>query len=132
MLQESQSDEQRQNLYSQFFISGRDIAAFFTDCGSDYQKCNLVVANYESNPSISPTPDKVDNFYSLIDRCGMAVLVDQVNFLFYFFNNCLRFILKRIMYLFVFSIEDQSTSPELPINTHFCSSAKPWGSLFTI
>lgn len=75
---ESQSDEQRQNLYSRFFISGRDIAAFFTDCGYDCQNCTLVAAKYDLNPIISPTPIKIDNFYSLIDRCGMAVLVDQI------------------------------------------------------
>ncbi|PON64877.1 Phosphatidylinositol-4, 5-bisphosphate phosphodiesterase gamma [Parasponia andersonii] len=74
---ESQSDEQRQNMYSRFFISGRDIAAFFTDCGSDCQSCTLAVPKYDSNPIIPP-PEKVDNFYSLIDRCGMAVLVDQI------------------------------------------------------
>ncbi|XP_062108869.1 uncharacterized protein LOC133819601 isoform X1 [Humulus lupulus] len=75
---ESQSDEQRKNVYSRFFISGRDIAAFFTDCGSDCQNCTLVVPSYDSNQVIPPTPEKVDNFYSLIDRCGMAVIVDQI------------------------------------------------------
>lgn len=72
-----------QNIYSRFFISGRDIAAFFTDCGSDCQNCTLVVPNYDSNPIIPPIPEKVDNFYSLIDRCGMAVLVDQVTLSFF-------------------------------------------------
>ncbi|XWS14258.1 hypothetical protein CRYUN_Cryun36dG0107400 [Craigia yunnanensis] len=76
---ESQSDEQRQNIYSRFFISGRDIAAFFTDCGSDCWNFTLVKPN-SSNQSMvmSPGLEKVDNFCSLIDRCGMAVVVDQI------------------------------------------------------
>ncbi|KAM7259519.1 hypothetical protein ACFE04_015260 [Oxalis oulophora] len=72
---ESQSDEQKKNLYSRFYISGRDIAAFFTDCGSDAAKCSLVMP---SNIVELSTPQKFDSFYSLIDRCGMAVIVDQI------------------------------------------------------
>ncbi|XVF38939.1 hypothetical protein REPUB_Repub20aG0145800 [Reevesia pubescens] len=76
---ESRSDEQRQNIYYRFYISGRDIAAFFTDCGSDFQNCTLVKPN-SSNQSMvmSPVLEEVDDFYSLIDRCGMAVVVDQI------------------------------------------------------
>ncbi|KAJ1418687.1 VPS13, repeated coiled region [Sesbania bispinosa] len=75
---ESQSDEHRQNLYSRFYISGRDIAAFFTDCGSDFGSCSLVKPNYESQTTNSPIAQKDENVYSLIDRCGMAVLVNQI------------------------------------------------------
>ncbi|RXH80093.1 hypothetical protein DVH24_041240 [Malus domestica] len=75
---DSQHGEQRQNLYSRFFITGRDIAAFFVDCGSDCQSCTLDVPDYDYHPLLSPTPDNVENCYSLIDRCGMAVLVDQI------------------------------------------------------
>jgi vacuolar protein sorting-associated protein 13A/C len=75
---ESQSDEQRQNLYSRFYITGRDIAAFFTDCGSDFGSCSLVNPNYDSEIKNSPITEKDENVYSLIDRCGMAVLVNQV------------------------------------------------------
>ncbi|ONI27903.1 hypothetical protein PRUPE_1G110200 [Prunus persica] len=75
---DSQPDEQRQNLYSRFFITGRDIAAFFMDSGSDCQSCTWDVPNNDNHPLLSPSPDNVDNFYSLIDRCGMAVLVDQI------------------------------------------------------
>ncbi|KAM2018735.1 hypothetical protein ACFX1T_021631 [Malus domestica] len=75
---DGQHDEQRQNIYSQFFITGRDIAACFMDCGSDCQSCSLDVADYDNHPLLSPTPDNVENCYSLIDRCGMAVLVDQI------------------------------------------------------
>lgn len=77
-LQESQSDEQRQNLYSRFYIAGRDIAALFTDCGSDFGSCSLVKPNYDSQIMNSPIDKEVENVYSLIDRCGMAVLVNQV------------------------------------------------------
>ncbi|KAI4344734.1 hypothetical protein L6164_011925 [Bauhinia variegata] len=75
---ESQSDEQRKNLYSRFYISGRDIAATFTDCGSDIQSCCLVKGDYDSHLMMSPTAEKAKSFYSLIDRCGMAVLVDLI------------------------------------------------------
>lgn len=76
--QESHSDEQRQHLYSRFCITGRDIAAFFTDCGSDFGSCSLVKPNYDGQIVNSPITDKDGNVYSLIDRCGMAVLVNQV------------------------------------------------------
>ncbi|KAJ7955294.1 calcium-dependent lipid-binding family protein [Quillaja saponaria] len=75
---ESQSDDQRQNLYSRFNISGRDIAAFFTDCGSDFHNCTLVIPNYDSELIMSPIVGEDENFYSLIERCGMVVLVDQI------------------------------------------------------
>lgn len=77
-LQESHSDEQRQNLYSRFYITGRDIAAFFTDCGSDFGSCSLVKTTYDGQIMNSPIANKDENVYSLIDRCGMAVLVNQV------------------------------------------------------
>ena len=79
--QESQSDEKRQNLYSRFYISGRDIAAFFTDCGSEFGSCSMVKPMYESQVLNSPIGKKDENVYYLIDRCGMAVLVNQVCFL---------------------------------------------------
>ncbi|XP_061360270.1 uncharacterized protein LOC133304277 isoform X2 [Gastrolobium bilobum] len=75
---ESQCDQQRQNLYSRFYVSGRDIAAFFTDCGSDFGSCSLVMPDYDSQILNSPITEKVENVYSLIDRCGMAVLVNQI------------------------------------------------------
>ncbi|KAK7264763.1 hypothetical protein RJT34_32373 [Clitoria ternatea] len=75
---ESLSVEQRQNLYSRFYISGRDIAAFFTDCGSDFGSCSLVNPTYDSQIMNSPISKKDENVYSLIDRCGMAVLVNQI------------------------------------------------------
>ncbi|XP_020230235.1 uncharacterized protein LOC109811016 [Cajanus cajan] len=78
---ESQSDEKRQNLYSRFYISGRDIAAFFTDCGSDFRSCSLVKPSYDSQIMNSPISEKYENVYYLIDRCGMAVLVNKVCFL---------------------------------------------------
>ncbi|RYR25881.1 hypothetical protein Ahy_B02g059908 isoform D [Arachis hypogaea] len=76
-LQESQSDEQRHNLYSRFYISGRDFAAFFTDYGSDFGSCSLVKPTHDSQIISSPWAKEADNVYSVIDRCGMAVLVNQ-------------------------------------------------------
>ncbi|CAJ1940747.1 unnamed protein product [Sphenostylis stenocarpa] len=75
---ESQSDEKRQNLYSRFYISGRDIAAFFTDCGSDFGSCSMLKPNFDSQIMSSPIGNKDENMCYLIDRCGMAVLVNQI------------------------------------------------------
>ncbi|XP_050374958.1 uncharacterized protein LOC126792594 [Argentina anserina] len=73
---DTQHDEQKKNLYSRFFITGRDIAAFFTDCGVDRQICTLESPDSDNHPPVSP--ENADNFYPLIDRCGMALLVDQI------------------------------------------------------
>ena len=70
---DDQFNDQGQSLYSRFFISGRDIAAFFSDCGLDSQSCSLAC-----QPSISPSLQDVDSIYSLVDRCGMAIIIDQV------------------------------------------------------
>lgn len=75
--QDSQSDERRHSLYSRFFISGRDIAALFRDCGSECQKCP---DHSSSNQPIvsSLQKEEAHNVYPLVDQCGMAVIVDQV------------------------------------------------------
>lgn len=65
-------------MYTRFFISGRDIAAFFTDCGFERQNCTLVSQHYNNQQIVSSMPDEADNFCPLVDRCGMAVLIDQV------------------------------------------------------
>ncbi|XP_042475866.1 uncharacterized protein LOC122057714 isoform X2 [Macadamia integrifolia] len=75
---DGQCDEQRQSLYSRFYISGRDISAFFMDCDSDHGNCTLVTSTFDSQPSVSPTSEDVDHFLPLVDRCGMAVIVDQI------------------------------------------------------
>ncbi|KAJ0228735.1 Vacuolar protein sorting-associated protein 13 [Hirschfeldia incana] len=75
---DTRSEEQRQNLYSRFCISGRDIAAFFTDCGSDNQGCSLHMEDFTDQLMLPPNPEKGNSVYSLIDRCGMAVIVDQI------------------------------------------------------
>ncbi|XP_077211040.1 calcium-dependent lipid-binding family protein isoform X2 [Tasmannia lanceolata] len=65
---EGQCDEQRQSLYSRFYISGRDIAAFFMDGGTDNGNCNLVPSILDGQSSTLP----------ILDRCGMSVVVDQI------------------------------------------------------
>ncbi|KAG5388182.1 hypothetical protein IGI04_029723 [Brassica rapa subsp. trilocularis] len=75
---DTRSEEQRQNLYSRFCISGRDIAAFFTGCGSDNKGCSLLMEDFTNQPMMPPILEKGDSVYSLIDRCGMAVIVDQI------------------------------------------------------
>ncbi|KAE9455056.1 hypothetical protein C3L33_13039, partial [Rhododendron williamsianum] len=73
---EGQLGDQRRCLYSRFYISGRDLAAFFTDC--DSQSCTLLSQTLNSIPPISPILEDADDLCSLIDRCGMAVIVDQI------------------------------------------------------
>lgn len=60
-------------MYSRFYISGRDIAASFTDCVSDNWECSL-----SCQPSACHNQEPAKNLCSLVDRCGMAVIVDQV------------------------------------------------------
>ncbi|GMH18990.1 hypothetical protein Nepgr_020831 [Nepenthes gracilis] len=74
---EGRPGEQDQSLYSRFYISGRDISAFFTDCGSESQNCSLIASARNGQSSVSPIAG-VDNICSLLDRCGMAVIVDKI------------------------------------------------------
>ncbi|KAK8671255.1 hypothetical protein V6N13_037855 [Hibiscus sabdariffa] len=76
---ESQSDKQRQNIYSRVYISGRDITAFFTDSASDCQNYTSGEPSSGNQSTVmSPGLENVGNFYSLIDKCGMEVVVDQI------------------------------------------------------
>lgn len=68
-MQDGHHDDQGQSLYSHFCISGRDIAAFFTDGGSDIQTRDLEYPSHSSQLTA----------YSLVDRCGIVVIVDQVH-----------------------------------------------------
>ncbi|KAL0308079.1 UNVERIFIED_CONTAM: hypothetical protein Sangu_2997600 [Sesamum angustifolium] len=61
------------SLYSTFHITGRDIAAFFAASSSENQSFN-----WASQPPIAANSEVADKFYSLIDRCGMSVIVDQI------------------------------------------------------
>lgn len=73
--QGSESDEQRHSLYSRFFISGRDIAALFRDCGPECHTCS----DYSNQPIVSRLLKKeAHNVYPLLDQCGMVVIVDQI------------------------------------------------------
>ncbi|KAH6757936.1 calcium-dependent lipid-binding family protein [Perilla frutescens var. hirtella] len=71
--EDGQLHDHRDSLFSRFYISGRDIAAFFADCGSRTQPFD-----WGSRPPFSPSSEDADKFYSLIDRCGIAVIVDQI------------------------------------------------------
>ncbi|WOL14400.1 hypothetical protein Cni_G23180 [Canna indica] len=67
---------ERQSLYSRFYISGRDMAAFFID---DFSKeKEMFMMKNMSQICISPTLKDMDHFYSILDRCGMSVVVDQI------------------------------------------------------
>lgn len=91
-LQETNPVDEGQSLYSRFYISGRDIAASFTDCGSDSQ--SNILSSSSSDSQLSLFPDAV-NFYSIIDRCGMSVIVDQV----YQPDSLFIYVWSRFMYI---------------------------------
>lgn len=75
-LQEGQPDERSHSLYSRFIISGRDMAAFFVD-GIAEEKPS-VSSECENQMLFSPLPEDSGHFYSILDRSGMSVIVDQV------------------------------------------------------
>nr|DAD29104.1 TPA_asm: hypothetical protein HUJ06_030572 [Nelumbo nucifera] len=77
-IKEGQCDEQRQGLYSRFYITGKDIAAFFMDCSYDQKNSIGVSSIFDCQPLRSPTSEDVDCFYALVDRCGMTVIIDQI------------------------------------------------------
>ncbi|KAK8929011.1 hypothetical protein KSP39_PZI017866 [Platanthera zijinensis] len=72
---EGQHDEQKQSLYTRFYISGRDMSAIFID--GEYSGKSMVSTALESHVSM----ENIENgsqLYSLLDRCGMSVIVDQI------------------------------------------------------
>ncbi|KAL0457540.1 UNVERIFIED_CONTAM: Vacuolar protein sorting-associated protein 13 [Sesamum latifolium] len=71
--EDGQFHDHGHSLYSTFHITGRDIAAFFSASSSENQSFN-----WTSQPPIAGNSEVADKFYSLIDRCGMSVIVDQV------------------------------------------------------
>ncbi|KAK9670363.1 hypothetical protein RND81_13G196500 [Saponaria officinalis] len=74
---EGQHDEHEQSLYSRFYISGRDIAAFFTSSVSESPDRSLFLPSMNNDPSGVPS-ECVDDICSLVDRCGVAVIIDQI------------------------------------------------------
>ncbi|KAJ8645273.1 hypothetical protein MRB53_007021 [Persea americana] len=76
---EGQCDEQKQSLYSRFYVMGRDIAAFFIGGGADSGNGTSDSSVFSGRqPATLPVSDEMDHFYSVIDRCGMSVIVDQI------------------------------------------------------
>ncbi|XP_062223332.1 uncharacterized protein LOC133922148 [Phragmites australis] len=68
-------DEERQSLYSRFYISGRDMAAFLI--------CDLAQDIYSIPENLgldvlSGHTSDANQFRSLLDRCGMSVIIDQI------------------------------------------------------
>ncbi|KAL6841988.1 hypothetical protein ACP4OV_028188 [Aristida adscensionis] len=66
-------DEERPSLYSRFIISGRDMAAFLI--------CDLARDIYsipeDIGQGVLPDPSSSNQFCSLLDRCGLSVIIDQ-------------------------------------------------------
>ncbi|KAK1425949.1 hypothetical protein QVD17_14616 [Tagetes erecta] len=76
--EEGQHNNQGHNLYSRFRISGRDIAAFFTIGNSYIQTCDMESLGQSMQLSAFPVTDGACHSYSLIDRCGIVIIVDQI------------------------------------------------------
>ncbi|XP_028555160.1 putative vacuolar protein sorting-associated protein 13A [Dendrobium catenatum] len=73
---EGQLDDHQQSLYSRFYISGRDMSAIFID--GDYSENCMVTVALDSRMSPLEKQDNDSQFYSLLDRCGMSVIVDLI------------------------------------------------------
>ncbi|CAA6659805.1 unnamed protein product [Spirodela intermedia] len=73
---ECEREEQRKSLYSRFYVSVRDIAAFFMDVNSGSTTSS--VAQKTVDEKSHPFPKDHREVYSLIDRCGMSVVVDMI------------------------------------------------------
>ncbi|KAK4798434.1 hypothetical protein SAY86_030760 [Trapa natans] len=71
-------EDQRQNIYSRFYISGRDIAACFTERGSDCLNGTLFLPSSSNYLLDSPLEEKADCVCSLVDNCSVAVIVDKI------------------------------------------------------
>ncbi|XP_015689233.1 uncharacterized protein LOC102707936 [Oryza brachyantha] len=66
---------ERQSLYSRFYIAGRDMAAFLVcDTAEDIYS----VPENRSQLELSGPSVDANQFCSLLDRCGMSVIVDQI------------------------------------------------------
>lgn len=57
---------------------GRDIAAFFIGGGTENGNGTSDSSVFSGQPTTLPVSDEMDHFYSVVDRCGMSVIVDQV------------------------------------------------------
>ncbi|KAI3512412.1 hypothetical protein L1887_19727 [Cichorium endivia] len=72
--EEDQPDAEGQMLYTRFSVTGRDIAAFFTDGRSEI----LESLNNTSQLSAYPVVDGACVSYSLVDRCGILVIAEKI------------------------------------------------------
>jgi len=68
-------DEERQSLYSGFYITGRDMAAFLI-CDLA-QNIYSIPENLDQDTLLGHTFDD-NQFCSLLDRCGMSVIIEQI------------------------------------------------------
>uniref|UniRef100_A0ACD5YZI2 Uncharacterized protein n=1 Tax=Avena sativa TaxID=4498 RepID=A0ACD5YZI2_AVESA len=68
-------DEERQSLYSRFYIAGRDMAAFLV---CDVAEDIYYVPESLSHSVLSGPTAYANQFCSLLDRCGMSVIIDQI------------------------------------------------------
>lgn len=104
---------------------GRDIAAFFIGGGTDSGNDTSVSSILNGQPSTSSVSDEMDSFYSVIDRCGMSVIVDQVCLFppWIISLQICRLVHTLLSILGTILFEDQNTTSKIPINSDFGSSA---------
>ncbi|CAN6447305.1 unnamed protein product [Victoria cruziana] len=75
---EGAHDDQKQSFYSRFYISGRDITAFFL--GGPLSDADGVSAplNFDCPSPSLPLTDGVNGVSSLIDRFGALLIIEQI------------------------------------------------------
>ncbi|XP_059076567.1 uncharacterized protein LOC131042467 isoform X2 [Cryptomeria japonica] len=78
---EDEVDFQRASLYSRFYISGRDISAFFADGNFDWANLTqpsldsaYIMDKHDEN-LIAKQPSKL---FPILDKCGTSVVIDQI------------------------------------------------------
>ncbi|XP_031479692.1 uncharacterized protein LOC116250249 isoform X3 [Nymphaea colorata] len=74
---EGADDDQKQSFYSRFYISGRDITAFFLGSPSSDAVDVYAPLNFDCPSPSFPLTDGVNGVSSLIDRFGALLIIDQ-------------------------------------------------------
>ncbi|KAH9312824.1 hypothetical protein KI387_027859, partial [Taxus chinensis] len=78
---EDEADFQKASLYSRFYISGRDISAFFMDDLFDW--ADLPLSHLDSTYIMDKheeylTAKHLSKYFPILDKCGMSVVIDQI------------------------------------------------------
>ncbi|KAJ1696999.1 hypothetical protein LUZ63_005511 [Rhynchospora breviuscula] len=68
--------DDRQSMYSHFYVSGRDMAVFFSDSMSMDRDCSG--GEGASQARLATSGDDSGQVYSILDPCGMSLIFDQI------------------------------------------------------